>query len=114
MDAASVRWQPVAARIAAVAKAQPDAFALAVYDAVWLTAQAYLATGGVGRVTGLKAAFVTAAGGFYGASGWTKLNAAGDRQFGDFDFFAIAQPATAYRWELAAQFRTQSGVLTRR
>jgi branched-chain amino acid transport system substrate-binding protein len=113
-DAASVRWQPVAARIAAVAKAQPDAFALAVYDAVWLTAQAYLATGGMGRVTGLKAAFVTAAGSFYGASGWTKLNAAGDRQFGDFDFFAIAQPATAYRWDLAAHYNTQSGVLTRR
>ena len=29
--------------------AQPDAFALAVYDAVWVTAQAYLAAGGRGR-----------------------------------------------------------------
>ena len=68
---------------------QPDAFALAVYDAVWLAAQAYLATGGTGHVTNLKSALVTAADGFYGASGWTKLNAAGDRKFGDFDFFAV-------------------------
>lgn len=113
-DAASARWQPVATRIAAVAKAQPDAFALAVYDAVWLTAQAYQATGGRSTPAALKAAFVTAAGGYYGATGWTKLNPAGDRQFGNFDFFAITQPTTAYRWDLAAQYNTQSGVLTRR
>lgn len=113
-NAASSRWQPVATRIAAVAKAQPDAFALAVYDAVWLTAQAYLATGGRGNPGALKAAFVTAAGSFYGTTGWTKLNPAGDRQFGNFDFFALTQPTTAYRWDLAAQYNTQSGVLTRR
>ena len=111
---ASARWQPVATRIAAVAKAQPDAFALAVYDAVWLTAQAYAATGSRGNPAALKAAFVTAAGNFYGATGWTKLNPAGDRQFGNFDFFAITQPTTAYRWDLAAQYNTQSNVLTRR
>lgn len=113
-DAASARWQPVATRIAAVAKAQPDAFALAVYDAVWLTAQAYQAAGGRSTPAALKTAFVTAAGGYYGATGWTKLNPAGDRQFGNFDFFAITQPTTAYRWDLAAQYNTQSGVLTRR
>jgi ABC-type branched-subunit amino acid transport system substrate-binding protein len=81
---------------------------------VWLTAQAYQATGGRSTPAALKAAFVTAAGGYYGATGWTKLNPAGDRQFGNFDFFAITQPTTAYRWDLAAQYNTQSGVLTRR
>ena len=114
-DAAKARWQPVAQRIAAKAGgAQPDAFALAVYDAVWITAQAYLAVGGTGHTAALKSAFVTAADAFYGASGWTKLNAAGDRQFGDFDFFVLSQNGSSFTWGLAAQYNTQTGVLTRK
>jgi len=113
-DGAKARWEPVATRIAARAGAQPDAFALAVYDAVWLTAQAYLAVGGTGHTTALKSALVTAADGFYGASGWTKLNPAGDRKFGDFDFFVLTQSGTNFVWTLAAQYNTQTGVLNRK
>lgn len=114
-EGANARWQPIAARIAAKANgAQPDAFALAVYDAVWLAAQAYLATGGTGHQAALKSAFVTAADGFYGASGWTKLNAAGDRAFGDFDFFGLNQSGSNFTWGLAAQYSTQTGVLVRK
>jgi branched-chain amino acid transport system substrate-binding protein len=114
-DGARARWEPVATRIAAKAGgAQPDAFALAVYDGVWLAAQAYLAAGGTGHVTALKSALVTAADGFYGASGWTKLNAAGDRKFGDFDFFTVAQSGSTFSWTLAAQYNTQTGNLTRK
>lgn len=114
-EGASARWQPVATRIAARANgAQPDAFALAVYDAVWIAAQAYLAVGGTGHTTALKAAIVSTADGFYGASGWTKLNPAGDRKFGDFDFFALSQNGSTFSWVLAAQYSTQTGVLTRK
>jgi branched-chain amino acid transport system substrate-binding protein len=113
---ASARWQPVASRIAARGGQQPDAFALAVYDAVWISAQAYLATGGRGQPQALKTALVTASDAFYGASGWTKLNAAGDRKFGDFDFFSLTQigaPGANFSWILSAQYNTQTGVLTR-
>jgi branched-chain amino acid transport system substrate-binding protein len=113
-DGAKARWEPIATRIAAKAGAQPDAFALAVYDAVWLAAQAYIATGGTGHPAALKSAFVTAADGFYGASGWTKLNPAGDRKFGDFDFFALTQTGSNFAWTLAAQYNTQTGILTRK
>jgi branched-chain amino acid transport system substrate-binding protein len=113
-DGAKARWEPVATRILARGGQQPDAFALAVYDAVWLTAQAYLAAGGTGHTTALKSALVTAANGFYGASGWTKLNPAGDRQFGDFDFFVLKQNGSSFTWGLAAQYNTQTGTLTRK
>lgn len=113
-EGARDRWGPVAERIEELAGAAPDAFALAVYDAVWLTAQAYLAAGGTGHTQALKSALVTAADGFYGASGWTKLNAAGDRRFGDFDFFALSQSGSSFSWVLAAQYNTQTGVLTRK
>jgi branched-chain amino acid transport system substrate-binding protein len=110
---ASARWQPVATRIAARGGQQPDAFALAVYDAVWITMQAYLATGGRGQTAALKTALVSAADGFYGASGWTKLNAAGDRKFGDFDFFSLTQNGASFAWVLSAQYNTQTGILVR-
>lgn len=110
---ASDRWQPIADRIAAKTGTQPDAFGLAVYDAVWVTAQAYLAVGGRGHTAALKTAFVTAANGLYGASGWTVLNSAGDRKFGDFDFFDLSQSGEGYAWTLRAQYDTQRGVLTR-
>lgn len=113
-NGASARWAPIAARIAAKANAQPDAFALAVYDGVWLAAQAYLAAGGKGHTAALKTALISAADGFYGASGWTKLNPAGDRAFGDFDFFSLSQSGSTFTWGLAAQYSTQTGVLTRR
>lgn len=110
---ASVRWQPVATRIAAKSGQQPDAFALAVYDAVWITMQAYLATGSQGQVPALKTALVSAADNFYGASGWTKLNAAGDRKFGDFDFFSLTQSGANFSWTLSGQYNTQTGTLVR-
>lgn len=110
---ASARWEPVAARIAARAGASPDAFGLAVYDAVWVTAQAYLAAGGRGHSAALKTAFVTAANSLYGASGWTALNAAGDRRFGNFDFFALSLSGTSSAWSLRAHYDTQRRVLTR-
>jgi branched-chain amino acid transport system substrate-binding protein len=113
-EGARARWEPVATRIAAKAGMQPDAFALAVYDAVWITAQAYLATGGRGHPQILKSALVVAADGLYGASGWTTLNAAGDRRFGDFDFFALSQSGSNYTWGLAAQYNTRTGVLIRK
>jgi branched-chain amino acid transport system substrate-binding protein len=84
-----------------------------VYDAVWITAQAYLATGGRGQTQALKAALVTAANAFYGASGWTTLNPAGDRKYGDFDFFSLTQSGANFSWVLSAQYNTQTGVLTR-
>jgi branched-chain amino acid transport system substrate-binding protein len=113
-DASLARREPVAARIAARAGLQPDAFALAVYDAVWITAQAYLAVGGRGHQAALKSALVTAADGFYGTSGWTKLNAAGDRKFGDFDFFSLISNGAANSWKLTVQYSTQTNVLTRK
>jgi branched-chain amino acid transport system substrate-binding protein len=108
------RWEPIATRIAAKAGQQPDAFALAVYDAVWIAAGAYLAAGGTGHQAALKSALVTSANNFNGASGWTKLNPAGDRQFGDFDFFVLNQNGATFSWGLAAQYSTRTGTLTRK
>jgi hypothetical protein len=41
------------------------------------------------------------------------LNAAGDRKFGDFDFFSLTQSGANFSWIVSAQYNTLTGVLTR-
>jgi branched-chain amino acid transport system substrate-binding protein len=109
---ASGKWQPVAARIKARSGTDPDAFALAVYDAVWVAAEAYLATPANVDVPTLRDRFVTAAGSYYGTTGWTMLNAAGDRAVADFDFWAIHSTGGTPTWVRVATYDTKSGALT--
>lgn len=107
------KWQPVATRIKAKTGIDPDAFALAVYDAVWVAAQAYLASEASVSTDNLAARFVTAAGSYHGASGWTMLNAAGDREFANFDFWAVRPAGSTHAWARVAGYDTRSGTLTR-
>ncbi|HEX6746966.1 MAG TPA: ABC transporter substrate-binding protein [Longimicrobium sp.] len=110
---AQAKWQPLAARIKARTGADPDAFALAVYDAVWVAAQAYLASPRSVSTDELAARFVATAGSFYGATGWTVLNAAGDRRYADFDFWAVRPSGAAHAWTRVAGYDTGAGTLTR-
>ena len=106
-------WEPLSARIRSRANLAPDAFALAVYDAVWVAAKAYLATGTSPDAAELKQAFTATAGTHFGATGWTALNAAGDRRYGDFDFWAIRREGGALRWTRVAHYETIAGRVVR-
>lgn len=106
-------WQPLSARIVARTGVQPDAFALGVYDAVWVVGRAYVASGATVSVAKLKQAFTTAAATHFGATGWTVLNAAGDRKYGDFDFWSVRQVGGVPRWDVVAQFETRTGRVVR-
>jgi branched-chain amino acid transport system substrate-binding protein len=108
--AARAKWEPLAARIRARSGAEADAFAFGVYDAVWIAAQAYLASPRDVNADSLAARFQVAAGTHYGATGWTVLNAAGDRREGIFDFWAIRSRT----WVQVASYDTRQGTLTRR
>ncbi len=111
---ATAKWQPIAARIQARAGSAPDAFALGVYDAVWVAAEAYLASPRAVSIEGLASRFVEAAGSYYGATGWTALNAAGDRAYANFDFWAIRPSGTTtHVWMRVAGYDTKLGTLDR-
>lgn len=101
-------WEPLAARIRSRTKAEPDAFALAVYDAVWVIARGYVASGATPDIDQLKDAFSTAAATQFGATGWTVLNAAGDRKYGDFDFWAVRQVGGVPAWTRVARYETRT------
>jgi branched-chain amino acid transport system substrate-binding protein len=112
-EAAVARYTPIAQRIRARTGEEPDAFALAVYDAVWITALAYLAGDDRPDIAALRQRFATAAGAHFGATGWTVLNAAGDRATADFDFWALRRVSGTARWVKVARYSTGSSTLTR-
>lgn len=105
-------WEPLANRIRSKTGLDPDAFALAVYDAAWVATKAIVAAG-IANPFALADAFVAAAENHHGATGLTSLNAAGDRRFGNFDFWAVRDVGGQKRWTRIAQYDSQSGQLTR-
>jgi branched-chain amino acid transport system substrate-binding protein len=66
----------------------PDIYAAATYDAAWIAALSIL-TAGQYNGTLIKTAVPTIADQYYGATGNTALNAAGDRNTMDMDFWAV-------------------------
>jgi branched-chain amino acid transport system substrate-binding protein len=101
--AAADRWQPLSDDIRTATGIAPDAFALSTYDAVWLAMQARLDAGS-NDIDALKSAFVAVAEDYVGVTGPARLNAAGDRESGPFDFFAICAAGDTAEWQHVGLF----------
>jgi branched-chain amino acid transport system substrate-binding protein len=98
-------WEPLSARIQERTGTAPDTGALAYYDALRVAVLAYLETGPRAPVGRRRRAVVRTANRYFGATGWTKLNAAGDRHAGSYDFWALReQEDGSFAWEVVARF----------
>jgi branched-chain amino acid transport system substrate-binding protein len=96
---AAAKWQPLADEIKKRTGIAPDAFALATYDAMWVIALSYNAYPYTHpELSTLRAEFVEQANKYYGATGATLLNAAGDRAIGSYDYWGIAKDGSSYKW----------------
>jgi branched-chain amino acid transport system substrate-binding protein len=94
---------PDLARVSAAIQAKtgllPDAYALAAYDAVWVIARTVESTRTSGNdYTTVKNIFQTESAKYFGITGQTLLNAAGDRSSGVFDYWGITFEAGKYKW----------------
>lgn len=96
-NAAPLR-EPVAQRVGDRTGLVPDAFGLSTYDAVWLSALSYLQAGGATNLERYTDTFTRTAETYFGITGWTRLNAAGDRAAGAFDFSGLCPAGAAYAW----------------
>jgi branched-chain amino acid transport system substrate-binding protein len=76
-------------RITKQAKSPADAFTLAAYDALNVSAKALLAAGPDADNATLQSAFTTAANGYQGVTGTIELDAAGDRTTAPYAFWSI-------------------------
>ncbi len=112
---AKQKRDPVVEKIAANPDAEVNVYAFATYDALWLAALSYLdilnadTEGSEVPVETLKTVLPMVAENYFGITGWTQLNAAGDRKFGHYDFWAvegtdIGSGAEENTWEVFARY----------
>jgi branched-chain amino acid transport system substrate-binding protein len=104
------RWQPIADAIEARTGITPDAFALSTYDALFVLQLALVHGKPQKNFDNFKAAVVNEAGHYQGVTGSTALDAAGDRENGDFDFWAVRLNGATATWVRVGSYN--NGVLT--
>ena len=109
-DALQNRWQPIANAIEARTGITADAFALSAYDALFVVQNALVHANPQKNFGNFKAAFVNEEDHFNGVTGSTALDAAGDRENGDFDFWAVRLQDARATWVRIGTYN--NGVLT--
>lgn len=95
------RWQPVRDEIAQRVGFMPDALALSVYDAAWVSALA--AVEADNRADLLRDSFVRNVQRYFGLTGPTALDAAGDRKIASFDFWTVRVAGGVTQWVRTGQ-----------
>jgi branched-chain amino acid transport system substrate-binding protein len=108
-DALRNRWQPIADEIEARTGITPDAFALSAYDALFVVNLALQQPQPLKNFDRFKADFIEEADHYQGVTGSTALDAAGDRETGDFDFWAVRLRNGSYKWVRVATY--SNGIL---
>jgi branched-chain amino acid transport system substrate-binding protein len=109
-DALRNRWQPIANAIEARTGIQADAFALSTYDVLFVVQLALVHAKPEKNFDDFKAAFIDEAGHYNGVTGSTALDAAGDRDTGDFDFWAVRLNGSTPIWVRTGSYN--NGLLT--
>ncbi len=97
---AQSKWQPLTAAILSRCGQQPDAYAIAAYDVMWVLARTVEANGGIPEyAANLRNSFVAQTAQFSGATGSITLNANGDRSNGSFDYWGLQKVNGVYSWK---------------
>jgi branched-chain amino acid transport system substrate-binding protein len=115
-DALLRRARPLLARARKRLGRTPDALALSAYDALRIAVEARRRAGAVGGGS-LRRAVVATANGHVGVTGRMTLNRAGDRAYGNFDFWSICRAGGKFSWartfEYAARRAGSGRILVR-
>lgn len=89
---------PIAERIKQRSGVEPDAYALSVYDAVWIAAKTYAVRKLEWNAQAYVKEFILQAGNTFGVTGPTMMNDAGDRSFGNYDMMGVRLVEGQARW----------------
>jgi len=96
-------YQEIKAIFYEAAGRNPDAYAVAAYDAAWVITNAYNNTADKNNFNELKQEFIKTADSYIGATGPTTLNDAGDRELWGYDFWIVVKDGDKYKWQLLSQ-----------
>jgi branched-chain amino acid transport system substrate-binding protein len=90
---------------------EPDSYAYAAYDAVWVLTLALMQ---VGKYDGeaVKNVLSDIARNYFGAVGWINLNAAGDLAFADYILWVVEKRAGKYEWVDVGTYSFATGSFT--
>jgi len=89
VDNSSSKFKLVDNKIQEMIGRIPRTYAEVAYDAFWVASLAENTTAGTNDVNYLKKTFLQIANSYHGITGDTSLNEAGDRKYGDYDFWTI-------------------------
>ena len=87
----------------------PDSYSVAAYDTMWIATLACLSAGTSDDSAVLQQIMEKMAATYFGATGWTVLNEAGDRQYYDYDFWAVREDKGSYQWKRVARYQVDPG-----
>lgn len=96
------RWEPISAAITLRTGFVPDALALSVYDAAWVAALSAIEIDNQPQFR--RESFVRNVQRYWGLTGPTKLDAAGDRALANFDFWTMRVVDGKTDWVRTAQY----------
>jgi len=89
----------------------PVSYAINAYDATWVAALTVLATG-QNNGQAIQKAFASVAAHYFGASGWTQLQASGDEAPVGYDVYEVQTVNGITQWVLAATYSSASDMIT--
>ena len=108
----SPKYEKLRSQVKAAIGEDPESYSYIIYDVAWTLAIA-LATAGVYDATVIKQIYPMICANYFGASGWTLLNEAGDRAGGDYDIWGVAKtPQGTYDWIKVAVYSFASDSVT--
>jgi len=99
-------WEPIVNGIENQTGIKPDAYTLAIYDALWVAALTYQEADEEDFAQ-IKSTYTDIAQYYIGLTGLTTLNSAGDRAIANFDFWAICNGV----WQLVGYFQPNSTII---
>ncbi len=97
------KYEKVRERILNKLGREPDSYAYAAYDGVWLATLAVLMTGQYDADV-IKSVLPVVAENFFGATGLIIFNEAGDRAFADYDMWEVQYKDGEYQWVLVGKY----------
>ncbi|MDA4111029.1 MAG: penicillin-binding protein activator [Thaumarchaeota archaeon] len=88
-----------------------DPYAIGSYDDVWIAALSILACG-QNSGSCVQSVISTVADNYYGVSGWTLLDASGDRAASDYLIYCITGPASSLAWTVCGSWSFSANSVT--
>ncbi|MEM0445216.1 MAG: penicillin-binding protein activator [Nitrososphaerota archaeon] len=82
---------------------EPDTYTYTMYDILWVIVLSVLTVDKY-DVLAVKGVLPSVSSQFFGASGWTLLNEAGDRIGGDYDVWAMDKVGDTYEWRIVGRY----------